>query len=580
MDYNDYLEYHNSYHKDTYAKGGNYFTTTAEERIKLLQQQWDVSLDPTLSFEKEAKNSYLKAEVYLKQAIKNDSSFYDAYTTLAGLYEENGEYQKGLDIIKQLRGKKVNDYGYHATLALLYYRLNENESAYEEFQKFISLMPLAEKDDYLVGSVKILLQSFLGENKSYSTEEINYAINNYWNSKDPLVLTDINERLLEHFARVTYANLKFSVESTKTKGWKTDRGEILIRYGFPNKRIRYRPYLEPHGIRILKTDVWEYNDFTLAFTDQFLTNQFQFSSPYSGDKTISQFPGNTDDLVKLDLRNSKPEVYNPNLKGPIFTLPYKAYQFASSDKNKTDVYVGYQINFDDTSTTKEQFEQGYDAGLFFNDRNFNRKYEKKETNSKIAVDGVLYRNSLYMQVAPQSGNLAFEMMRKKDKGVASYHGKFNVRSFKADELQLSDLVFANKVELETKLPGSIQRKNISVIPNPTNQFANSTQLFLYYEIYNLKTKNSITDFEQIITLQKKGGDGVLGSVLSVVGLDGKGNKVMLSSNYQTQEQDTQMYIQIDMGKYEPGSYQITVTIKDKYTGKTVSANSEIEWRER
>ncbi|MFA7421096.1 MAG: GWxTD domain-containing protein [Melioribacteraceae bacterium] len=580
--YNDYLDYHNSFQKETFTTGDNYFITSASARSKLKEQQWEVSQDAQLSFEKEAKNSFDVAEEYLKLAIKNDSLLYDAYTTLAGLYEDSGDYPKGIGVLNQLLRKKENDFSYHATLAFLYYRLNEPEQSYSEFQKAIALMTNEEKEDFLIGSVKILLQSFLDEKKQYSENELNQIVNSYWNSKDPLVITNVNERLLEHFARVTYANLRFGSEAKNIKGWQSDRGETLIRYGFPSKKIRYRPNTIDTGIkfiRLIKTDIWVYNNFTLAFTDQFLTNQFQFNSPYTS-KAIPQYPGNTDDLIKLDMRHTKPEEYNPNFKGPIFRVPYKAYQFASSDKGKTDLYVGYQINFDDTATTKEQFAQGYEVGLFFNDRNFNRKYEKKETISKIAVNEALYNNSLYMQAVPQSGNLAFEMMRKKDKGVAAYHGKFNVRSFKDAELQLSDLVFASQIELETKLVGSIQRKNISVVPNPTNQFSNSARLYLYYEIYNLKARNSITDFEQIITLQKKGEDGVLGSVLSVVGLEGKGNKVMLTSNYQTQEQDAQMYLQLDMGKYEPGSYQITVTIKDKYTGKTVSADSEIEWRER
>lgn len=577
--YNDYLDYHNSFQKETFTSGDNYFITSASARSKLREQQWDVSQDAQLSFEKEAKNSFDATEEYLLLAIKNDSLLYDAYTTLAGLYEDSGDYQKGIDVLKQLLRKKENDFSYHATLAFLYYRINEPEQSYSEFQKAIALMTHEEKEEFLIGSVKILLQSFLDEKKQYSENELNQIVNSYWNSKDPLVITNVNERLLEHFARVTYANLRFGSEAKNIKGWQSDRGETLIRYGFPIKKMRYRPNTIDTGrkfIRLIKTDIWVYNNFTLAFTDQFLTNQFQFCSPYTS-KAIPQYPGNTDDLVKLDMRYTKPEVYNPNFKGPIFSVPNKAYQFAASDKNKTDVYVSYQINYEDTATTKEQFSRGYDVGLFFNDSGFNRKFEKKQTVAYNERSSVHYNHSVLMQSLPQSGNLAFELMRKKDSGVASYHGKFSVKSFRGNELQISDLLLSKELELEKKLEGAIQRKNISVVANPTSRFNGKDQIFLYYEIYNLGKKSSYTDFEQKLTIQKKK-DGAWGAILNAVGLDGKGNKVTLTSNYQTEEQDPQMYLQLDMSKYDVGNYLVIVTITDKNSGKTINASSELQWQ--
>ncbi|MDP3582838.1 MAG: hypothetical protein Q8S39_12965, partial [Ignavibacteria bacterium] len=371
--------------------------------------------------------------------------------------------------------------------------------------------------------------------------------------------------------------LRFGVESLKINGWQTDRGESMIRYGFPMKRIRLRPwYLD--GI-VIKTDVWYYPDFTLAFTDQFMNNNYIFNNPSADAGTTPQAFEDTDHLVKKDLRYTKPEEYNPNFKGPIFRVPYKAYQFAASDKNKTDVYVGYQINYEDTATTKEQFSQGYDVGLFFNDGGFNRKFEKKQTVAFTERSDANINQSILMQTLPQNGNLAFELMRKKDSGTASYHGKFTVKSFRGNELQISDLLLSKELELEKKLEGAIQRKNISVVANPTNQFNSKGHVFLYYEIYNLGKKNSYTDFEQKLTIQKKE-DGTWGAVLNAVGLDGKGNKVTLTSNYQTEEQDPQMYLQLDMSKYDAGNYLVTISIKDKNSGKTISASTELQWGEQ
>lgn len=579
LQYNDFLDYHNSYYKDKYAAMDNIFATSASGRSKLKEDQWEKSQEPQLSFEGEASKYFEEAERYLQIAIKNDSSFYDAYLKLADLYEDSGDYQKGIEVIKQLLSKKENDFSYHALLALLYFRYGDNELSNKVFQKAITLMPKEEKDDYLVNTVKMFLPVILKKDNSITENEVKQAIEIYWNSKDPIVLTEANERLVEHFARVSYANLRFSSANLKLKGWKSDRGEALIRYGFPNKRIRYRPHADDTGmkvIRLVKTDVWVYDDFTLAFTDQFLTNQFQFNSP-SISGAVAQHHGNTDDLVKLDLRGSKPEIYFPKTKGPIFNIPYKTYQFASSNKNMTDTYLTYQINFEDTASSKVAFSEGYEVGLFLNDKSFARVFESMQTVHNPIRSVPEHCNSIIMKAKPQNGNLAFEIIRKKDNGIAAYHGKFTVRNYNSNELQLSDLICAKELETESKLVGAIERKNISIVANPTNQFSDKDRIYLYYEIYNLKLRNSLTDFEQKLTIRKRE-NGIWGAILSVVGSDGKGNKVTLTSNYQTEEKDPQMYLQLDMSNYGSGDYLITITIRDKTTNKTVSVNSEIYWQ--
>lgn len=57
----------------------------------------------------------------------------------------------------------------------------------------------------------------------------------FWRQRNPLHLTDINERLLEHMARVATAELLFGEPDTGLRGWQTDRGQVLIRYGLPQE---------------------------------------------------------------------------------------------------------------------------------------------------------------------------------------------------------------------------------------------------------------------------------------------------------------------------------------------------------
>jgi GWxTD domain-containing protein len=57
----------------------------------------------------------------------------------------------------------------------------------------------------------------------------------YWRARDPLYLTERNEREAEHAARVALAELLFGEPQRGVRGWETDRGQILIRYGRPRQ---------------------------------------------------------------------------------------------------------------------------------------------------------------------------------------------------------------------------------------------------------------------------------------------------------------------------------------------------------
>lgn len=56
----------------------------------------------------------------------------------------------------------------------------------------------------------------------------------YWAAREPLFLTPANERRAEHHARVVLAELLFGEPQTDVRGWATDRGQILVRYGLPS----------------------------------------------------------------------------------------------------------------------------------------------------------------------------------------------------------------------------------------------------------------------------------------------------------------------------------------------------------
>jgi GWxTD domain-containing protein len=78
----------------------------------------------------------------------------------------------------------------------------------------------------------------------------------FWRSSDPNSATGNNEALDNYFRRVALANLRFRDEGVL--GWRTDRGEVLIRLGEPDEVFDASPQSEGRLIR------WGYTQYQLA----------------------------------------------------------------------------------------------------------------------------------------------------------------------------------------------------------------------------------------------------------------------------------------------------------------------------
>lgn len=585
LKYKDFIDFNQSSRKTNQTgilKYGNY---SLLDRASIEKQQSDDEFNYRISYNEIAKEDFYKSEKYLLQAIDTDPNNYDAYKTLSLLYEDADENEKGLKIISKVINYQPDNYNSYLISGILNYKLNDNEGAYKSFRKALSLMPPEERKDFMYNTVRILLSALIEEQKTTLTDEmLNGMINNYWINKDPLLLTEFNERLLEHYVRVAYSNIRFTTNNNKIKGWQTDRGEALIRYGFPLKRIKLRhstdssfPTNVPKPLQIIyvKTEIWFYNDFTLGFTDQFLTNEFKFNVLDLGNSFATQFSEDTDLIVKQGLRKTKPEDYIPKFKGPLFDLPYSTTQFRNeSNHTMTDIVVSFQLQVPDKDA-KYSINKQFITGLFYHDQNFRPTYSQRDTINLVKDNSKVCSSTIKTQ--PEVGNLALEVIRKSDEGVASYHGKLKIKDYGNNNLNVSEILLATLIEPGNKKTGLI-RNEISIEPNPSKQFQKYDPLYIYYEVYNLELGiDRLTDFTQQLTIKKIGNETVLNKFLDVIGIGKGGEKIMLSSNYRTLEKDPQIYFQLDMSNYESGEYEVEIKIIDNTTKRYASTKTKLIW---
>lgn len=550
---------------ERYAHGAD--VETEQFRIEYEYKKQDYG---KLSYSGFVLEDFRQAEDALLNAVKFNPKLAEANLELAKLYYSVENYNSAINVLENAVKYDSTNKDYHLYLGLLYYSANQILKADREFSKAFSLMNKNEREDYIYNSVLMLIeQRFPYRLESLPGEQIRDIIKLFWQIYDPLYITDYNERIIEHYARMVYANVFLGSRKLKIPGWKTNRGEIALRYGIPPRVIRYRDDFQLGP----KTEVWEYGDKSFAFTDQFKNNEYEFALEHR-----SQVPINTfEEIIKLRRENFQD--YNPKFEGPAFSATKNFYQFRSPN-NKTDVYVSYSINIADSNKINNLFNDGYHAGFFFYDKNYYKIFECRksyyaDSKEKSAV------NILYSESLPDSGFISFELLRNKDKGVHTYKNKFTVRNFYGTAITLSDIVLAEQISTDTLQSYGITRKNVSILPNPENRFDPQKLPYLYYEVYNLtKDENNLTNFEQEITIEsseeKSGFESFLSSIGSLFGLGGS-DKITLTSNYKTLETDPQVFLQIDMGEYDTGSYKITLLVKDNLTGKEATVSTQFNW---
>jgi GWxTD domain-containing protein len=543
--------------------------------------------EASLSYNDYANKFYTEAEKLFRKAIKSDPRRTDSYMHLSYLYSEGGEYKYGIPLLlKVIQLDSLNKSAW-LFLGYLYYKTLKFEPCQTAYKKALDLMTAAEREEFK-DSTTIILSG----DKEVEPEKIDKMVDDFWNSKDPLYLTKYNERLLEHFSRVAYSNIMFSVAKQNLKGWKSDRGEIMVRYGEPLSRVRLRPYMEAGGKTqvMLKTDMWVYKNKTFGFTDDFWTNNFRFSVPDVNGPYYSQYQFDTYNYVS-DLRRNDPEEYEPKFNGPLFTLPYMVAQFKNlnnKDDRNTQIYVNYALDISDKNGPGNRFE--HRSGLFVIDDESNKIGQDVEEVS-YPVDERLLRlnhteeywiNSLKTEAKPDSVSLAFEIVRKKDGGVSSNHFRFPIKKFEDDKLDISDVILAADVEKQSSDKYPLIREGLGILPNPTQTFTSGVNIFLYYELYNLKqNEDQQAAFSQRIILERVKDSSFLQDLWSVFkGIFGSkyNDEITMTTDYQSSGKNSQVYLQLDMNNYPQGDYIITVTVQDKLAGTEKSAQTLIRWR--
>jgi len=185
----------------------------------------------------------------------------------------------------QLRDILVEDYSPGEYELEIFLRGRRNKKLDEKKEKFTiqwSLRGLL-KHDFKTAIDQLSIVAQPGEvdkmKNIESQEERLNAFNEFWKALDPTPGTAKNERQIEFYRRVNFANVHF--KTMRREGWQTDRGRVFIKYGEPDEiddvpmSLTFPPY-----------QVWNYYKIgayrKFTFVDENEDGEYRLQYPYDG----------------------------------------------------------------------------------------------------------------------------------------------------------------------------------------------------------------------------------------------------------------------------------------------------------
>ncbi len=517
-----------------------------------------------------AYKAYEKAADYYRRAISVNPTFSDAYYRLAMIYYEFQNYEEMVQLLQSAVKIMPEDKNCHLFLGFAYHSRRQFEQASAEFAIAKNLMSQPELES--LNTIEHLLQPEQLENYHKLSESEQQQVRDlFWQSRDPFYLTSANERELEHFSRLAYANLRYSRRDKNIEGWQTDRGKVLIRFGKPLKRYRTRPYIgefQGNGRNPLNhsREIWLYPKFHFVFEDRFLSNNFSFAW---GDRPENDYRELYEDMIKR-----LPEYYDFLPDSETFQVPVDVVAF-QGQAGRTALEFCYGLPLDQIGSARNP-RLNLQQGLFLFDQSWHLMLKRitELSSTKIPTDTVnqvryLTRHES-VEIYPGQYFLALEFEDRLAQRRSRIHQHVEVDTFFSNRLQVSDLLFAKEVR-PPQLNVPAARSDFQIRPNPLHLYRRDEPITIYYELYQLtQDDHGKTHYK----IEYRVGENIEAQpnwkkMLTNIGLIKKTGEVTSSYDYTGDSAIELQYLKFKLPPHLTGKIKFTLVATDLLSGATI-----------
>jgi len=566
-----------------------------------------------------AERAYLRAISHLEKVLDVNPKRRSVYDEMMRIYALKGEYLDAMGTLNQMYEYYPEDPALWSYFGIANYKVGNMSVANRAFETAFGFMSEDQKHAY--DNLDLFLTD---EEKILEETNPEAYLAKYWASQDPRFLTPYNERKLEHYFRITYADLLYGSEKLDLRGWETERGQILIRYGPPQSDIVLHPQEDgifsarqsivgamtesiiqaadttgdfPRTVEgtesfgtVFSTasqafeqmnayNIWEYGEFRFVFEDPFRNGEYRMYSPSAGE-AAERVNADINDYVRItkEVIRETPQRYEYVAPGRQIELPFLVSSFKGMGQ-QTDVTISYGIPIESSfDPSAEMIDINANTGTFLvNDQREilvgrQRTIYGFSTNRILSfAEQHLWLDTQNIEAPNGTHELSLEFETVSGQTVAVQRRKIDIPNYNQPGLMLSDIMLAYSVEeIEDDQPLSdleIARNDLSILPAPWSVYSTGQPVYLYFEVYGL-TQNTEgnTEYGVEITLDPKDTNrGVRRVVRRLFRRDQKG--VSVSYEGSGSRSDEFLYQILDTKQQEAGLYQMTLRVRDRVTGQ-------------
>ena len=454
------------------------------------------------------------------------------------------------------------------------WRMGAASAAQQAFEHALAGLPLAERTELL--DIGRLLREGDSVRVAGLADSVRAATTQaYWDAADPLLSTPANEARLEYLARVAVTLLRYDDPLSGLKGWRSDRGQIVIRYGEPPIEALFPPTSD-----LLARDatgrvitVFRYPALDLEFV-------------FAGAPTLADasFAGDFRSVAENARRDEPFRLDNVAVARTIDTLLVQATRFRGRTEREHHVVTAMSVPAARFYKAIELDRSDIMVRAFVGPLGRMRVAD----SSRVAVALPVTRDPVLTRVDTlPSGDFRLRLEAVDpavDAAAGRAHVALDLPTLATDRLVLSDVMMGRRTGPVAERPRSWSEARIQPLAAmrvpPRDTFA------LYWETYGARP--SATGAAQLevalqVELLEITRDGstlsrMLGNVADMVGLTAEGETqlgVRFARSEPIEGRDRiPITFTLSLGTAPAGRYRLTVSVRDTVSGQRAETQRE------
>ncbi len=515
---------------------------------------------------------------HFRRALTADPAHVGAATHLLAFYYDTGRMAEFMAEAQRFVRAAPSEPRAYLAFGLGLHAEGRDDEAAGAFEYAVELLPEETRADFMAVS-RLLTQDDAEIFEARVGADPADAARRFWTAWDPLYLTPSNEYWAEYLSRMAYVDLRFGLPEYDVPGWRTDRGDIWVRYGRPLRQASFGANTTAGGDmesvgRV--TTVWSYGRNGPVFV-------FRGMPGYRGATFANGFR-----FYAENYRARQPARMTAPSLPALLEVPAQIARFRGED-GEIDLEVHAAVPLDSLRDAVGVAAATFETGLFVvepDGAEIRRVTEAREVTFEAGrALPMSWRTTV---PAGQPHIVSAEARDPLSWAAAVHRARVDARSFPAGELSVSDILLTRSLEVVTDPPRT--RTDFRMVPEPTLTYAPDDEIGIYFELYNLlpdSDRLASYDLELAVTVEEIHRTGsfvqLLGELADRWGLTAEGDQaVRLTFSKQNRVLARDMlpeYFTIQLDEPPPGRYGLRLRVLDRNARLQLEVEREFQVRE-